>query len=407
VIRGDDLFVAVVRLGAGLIGPNASAPGRQAIRGFLQLDQARRRAELAPIIRCAGDAPRVVLTAPSSWCALHPMAITGAQWDSARDEIVRSIDRMLPLDPSDAEVGLIDLVSADAQPADPALTGMLVGVARSRLEPWLAAITEALGRPVESVRSEQMAALGLGLQHEERASVIDSDGSVHTLRWGRMTAIGELLDESASGDGRRVRLTDNEEDAEGGPLALAIASALTDVAAPASFRPITGPAARQPRRWVAPAACLVGAVALLMLASFTGERRYERATAAQQQRQAELSDALAQTQRLRLETERLTRLLNEGVAKTFGQWEAITPALIEAHAAIPDDGTLHRLDLDRDSIALRGQAGSAGEALKTLEASAAFTGAAFTAPVSKSPNGDDFFELRADRTKTTGGGADE
>ena len=413
VITRDDLHIAVVRLGVELTRPNAVVLCRLTIPGFLQMEPALRRTELAPVTQCAGEASRVHLTVPSSWCALHPIGITGAQWDQARDEILRSIDRMLPLEPEDAEVGLIDLAGPDANPSDPAISGMLIGVARSRLEPWLTAMTEALGQPVESVRSGQMAALGLGLQHDERATVIEPDGSAHLLRWGRLTAIGELLDESASVEGRCIRLTndrddrDDRDDTEGGPFALAIASALADVVAPASFRPITGPAARRPRRWLAPAACAAIAMALLMLASFTGERRYQSAIAAQQWRQAQMSETLAETQRLRLETERLTRLLNEGVAATISHWEAITPALIEAQAAIPNDGTLHRLDLDRTSIALRGEAGNAGEALRSLEASAAFTGAAFTAPLSKSPDGADLFELRADRVSTNSGGASE
>ena len=139
----------------------------------------------------------------------------------------------------------------------------------------------------------------------------------------------------------------------------------------------------------------------------TSQRRYHAAIATQRQLQAAMSDELAATQRLRLETERLTRLLNDGVAATVNRWEPITPALIEAQAAIPSDGTLHRLDLDRASIAIRGEALDAGAALGALDAFAAFTGAAFTAPVSKSPDGADLFELRADRRPGNGGGAGE
>lgn len=336
---------------------------------------------------------------------MHPIAITGALWDKARPEVVRSIDRMLPLDPDDAEVGLIDIAGEQSGHADAASSGMLVGAARSRLEPWLSALAEALGKPVSSLRSPQMAALGLGLQHDERAIVTEPDGSAHRLRWGRMTAIGELHENTGNDGARRIGLTDDPEDEAGGPYALAIASALADVAAPASFRPIVGPSARTPQRWLAPAVCAALAITLLVFASMTGERRYRGAIATEQHLQAAMSDDLAATQRLRLETERLTRLLNEGVAATVNRWEAITPALIAAQAAIPADGTLHRLDLDRASVALRGETRDAGAALGALEASAAFTGAAFTAPVSKSPDGADLFELRADRKPTSGGGA--
>ena len=61
-------------------------------------------------------------------------------------------------------------------------------------------------------------------------------------------------------------------------------------------------------------------------------------------------------------------------------------------------------DLDRQSVSLRGETRDAGAALGALEASAAFTGAAFTAPVSKTPDGSDVFELRADRPAGRGAG---
>jgi heme exporter protein D len=407
VINGDDLFVAVVRLGAELTKPNASVLCRQALPGFLQMDPALRRSELARVIKIAGDASELRLTIPSAWCALHPIGLCSAQWDQARDEIVRSIDRMLPLDPDDADVGLIDIASANAEPSDPAVSGMLVGVAGSRVEPWLSALGEAMGEPVMSVRSEQIAALGLGLQHEEIATVVEPDGSAHLLRWGRMTAIGELLDEADAHQGKRLTLTDDPDDEDGGPWAIAIASALVDAVTPGSFRPLTGPAAKQPRRWLAPAACAVLAIAMLMLASTVSDRRHQGAIAKEQQRQAQLSDALAETQRLRLETERLTRLLNDGVVATVDQWEDITPTLIEVHAAISNGGTLHRLDLDRTSIAVRGETRDNGVALRALESSPAFTRAEFTAPVTTTTDGAYFIELRADRVSSGSGGASE
>jgi len=391
-ITGDDLAVAVVRQGAELTRPNAAVLARVTISGFLQLDAAQRQAELAKVTKPAGESARILLTIPSAWCAMHPIAVTGAQWGGARAEVVRSIDRMLPLAPEHAEVGLVDLAGPNSGPGHPAVSGMLVGADRTRYDAWAAAIAEALGRPVTSVRCPVMAALGAGLQHEESAAVVEADGSAHLLRWGRLTAIDAPSAESRTS----ISFTNNE------PEEVAVAAALADVAAPGSFQPITGPAPKPPQRWLAPAACAALAVALLIGAAMTSENRYATGIEAERQRQQALADDLAQTQRLRLETERLTRLLNEGIAASVADWRAMTPALIEAHDAIPADGVLHRFDLDRASVSLRGETRDAGAALGALEASPAFTQAAFTAPVTKTPDGADVFELRAERTSAGG-----
>ncbi len=394
MIQGDDLAGAVVQLGPELARPNASVLHRATITGFLQMDANQRRSALAPIAQSAGSAASVLLTIPSSWCAMHPIAVTCSQWDSARAEIVRSIDRMLPLSPENAEVGLVDLVSASAGPSDQATGGMLIGADRTRVEPWSTAITEAMGMSVDGVLCPVIAAIGLGLQHEENSAVVEPDGSAHLLRWGRLTAI----DANAPDGAATTTLTD--DDAED----LAVAAALAGVVAPGAFRPITGAAPKQPKRWLAPAACAALALGLLYGASVMSANRYEAGIEAERQQQQAMADDLAETQSLRLETERLTRLLNDGVAATVVDWRALTPALIEAQASIPADGSLHRLDLDRQSVSLRGETRDAGAALGALEASAAFTGAAFTAPVSKTPDGSDVFELRADRPASRGAG---
>ncbi len=408
VITGDDLAVAAVRLGASLVKPSGTVLAEALLTGFVSMEQSQRAAALADVINAASGSAQVILTIPSSWCAMHPIAMTGAQWTKARTEVLRSIDRMLPLSPDDAEVGLLDRAEPNANPGDPATAGMLVGAARSRIEPWLDALAEALGRPVDSVRSPQMAALGLGLHHEESTQVIEHDGATHTLRWGRLISIDELPTANAGEQHRKtLQLSDNPSDAQGGPIAIAIAAALADVVAPGSFCPITGSAPAPTRRWLAPAACVAIAAGMFMLASVTGQSRYERAIAAEQGKQSQMTDDLDKVQRLRNETERLTRLYNEGYAATVRDWSSMAPALIEAQASLPEDGTIHRLSLDRESVAFRGQAGSSGAALRALEASGAFTSASYTAPISKSPDGDDLFELRADRTAPASGGADE
>ena len=75
VIQGDDLFIAIVRLGVEITRPNASVVCRLTLPGFLEMDPALRRSELAPALKAAGDSSNVHLTIPSAWCALHPISI--------------------------------------------------------------------------------------------------------------------------------------------------------------------------------------------------------------------------------------------------------------------------------------------------------------------------------------------
>jgi len=397
VIQGEDLAVAVVRRPIELLRPVATVVRTEFISGFLTMDPAQRRAALRGIVADAGSGARVILTVPTHWCALRPISVVSSQWAGARDEIVRSIDRVIPLTPDDAEVGLIDLTASDASPDDPATGGVLIGVDRSRADQWRSALGEAIGRPVALVISPHMAALGLGLQHEEHAQILEQDGSTHTMRWGRYTAIGDLDNTDGGPRPRRIELTEDPEDEQGGPIALAIGAAIAPDIAGFSFRPVSGPAPRAPRRWLAPAACAAIAMGLFVLAGSTERHRFQQAVAQEQARQAQLADELAETQRLRLEAERLTRLVNDGVVATAEGWSSMLPALIEAQRALPENGALHRLELDGDSVELRGETASAGDALKALEASEAFTDASFTAPLSKSPDGADLFELRAKR----------
>jgi len=100
-IVGDDLHTVVVSVSP--IGAKVrTAP---TLERFLSMsaDEARRRLE--PV----AAAGRVVLTCPASWCALRPIGLGVNQWPAARDDLLRSLDRLLPIPPDDAMIGLVQL----------------------------------------------------------------------------------------------------------------------------------------------------------------------------------------------------------------------------------------------------------------------------------------------------------
>ena len=142
---GDDLHAACVRAGArGVVVDEAALP---AFLTTPQTEAAQALRSVCPRRRLPG---RVVLVCPSEWCAARPVAITTEQWGGARDEVLRSIDQMLPVPPDDALVGLVD-VHPDAPGASSAAGGCLVGARSSLLRRWLDPIERALGRRVADI----------------------------------------------------------------------------------------------------------------------------------------------------------------------------------------------------------------------------------------------------------------
>jgi hypothetical protein len=371
------------------------------VRGFLGLSPEERRGALATVARAAGRGGAITLVAPACWCAVRPVEATTREWAGARGEIVRSIDRLLPLAPEDALVGIVDLFPDD-EGAGAASGGAVVGVRRSLVAPWVEALERALpGWRVAEVVSPEMAALGAGLQGAQSATVEDGEGQVRVrLRRGR--AVGVDDGGGAPMGGPRLRLTDEPGAGAISAHDLAVAGALAPLAAAGEFAPLLGRAAPPRKRWAACALAGVVAVAALAGAPALHRARLESATEGALARRQAISARVDEALRLRAEAERYARVLEAGVGPIESSWRSVLPALADAQGAIPEDGFAHRVEIDGRGVTLRAEAGSAGEALRRLENSASFAGAEFTAPVSKGSGAGEVFQLRARRDKDQG-----
>lgn len=390
VIEGDDLHAATVR-GGPWGGRVEAGPmlGR-----FLSMPADEARAALRPL----RAVKRVSLVVPGAWCAARPLAMTSAMWPKARVEVQRSVDRLLPMPADDVELGMLDVFGSDDGPGP---GGALVGVRRSRLEPWLRAIEAALGRRPTAVLSPAMAALGLGL--------LDADicepgaGPVHRLRAGRLRAAGEAAASEESGSAR-VMLPGAGEAGSISPIELAAAGALAPIAGAGVFHPLGAHGMTPTSPWVAPAGAVAAAVALLAASSFVHSGRLTSAARELAARQSALEPDVEAARALRGDAERLIRLIDNGVNGATRDWRSVMPAAIAAHRAMGEQGFVYRLDLTGSGLTLSGESPSASAVLERVEAGGELRSARHAAPVSKSSaTGMDVFEIRAERSPAQGG----
>ncbi|MEC9372627.1 MAG: hypothetical protein VYC34_02240 [Planctomycetota bacterium] len=394
VIDGDALHLSIISSVFGRV----TARRGPTLERFLSM----RRDEVA-----AGFAGlpngRVTLVCPTDWCAVRPIQMRVAGWRQAREEIRHSVDRLLPLQPDDAMLGLID-VGADA---DPAAGACLVGVRRSAVQAWIDAVEQGADREVATVISPHMAMLGLGLQHEARSEVVEPApggfATAHRLAWGRPVEIGapDAPAESGAEAQKRIVLPGGEGDASSEAVTwhdLAVAAALAPEVAPDAYSPLVGRTPSARTRWIPAAAAAVVALGLFVAAGQVYAARLEQGAEAARDQQQRLEDEVRAAHELRRQAERRMQLLDEGIAASTSDWRSVLPAIADVHAALGEDGHLRRLQLGPDSILLGGEAPNAGALLERLEESERLQGATLISPVSKSSqSGWDVFDVRINR----------
>jgi hypothetical protein len=387
---GDDLHTACVRAGAGGVRVEETV-----VRAF----HATPEIELKRLLLAAcpgGRAPaRVVFVCPSEWCAARPVALTTKQWPGARDEVLRSIDQMLPMTADDACIGLVDMHPDDERPGAP-VGACLVGVRAKPMRRWTDPIERALGRSIDLTLSPHMAALGLGLQHAPEASVIEPGpgaGAIR-LRHGRIVGVME-----PPGPGERIALPGAADAGAITPGALAAAGAIAERVAPDAFRPLAGRVRSGAWRWAAPglaatlaAACLAGGFLL------ADARRAEAIDTLRDERTA-LQDRFEESRRIGDRIERLSALVETGVAGATRDWRSPLPALQDIAGAIQRPAFLYRVDVSARSVSLVGEADEVRAILQRLEESPTLTNVALTDTVLPSPSDDslDVFSIRAER----------
>lgn len=382
-VVGEDLYVVRVT------GPTWRVKVRRGpvLRRFLAIGSEEARRALTEI----GGSGRVVLTIGSGICGVRPMQLGMRRWGAARAEVVRSIGRLFPLEPEEAAVGLVERAPASGGAArrpgaegDNAERGYLVVAPRRDVEAWTDALGRALGREVTEVLAPSMAMLGLGLQHEERAGVIERSASggeeIHWLRYGAVEELGAAwsseMDDTTEVGGATLRRLPGAEGARGGDpidgFELAIAAALAPAVAGGRFAPLVGRAPGAPKRWILPVGAGVAAALLLWAGGAVMNGRYERAIGRLEAEEASMADDLARVQAMRTELDEKTALIEQGVGKTVAQWKSVMPDLTAAHAVVPARGFLYEVGVDEDRVFLRGEAPRASDVLRALEASSSF-----------------------------------
>lgn len=398
-IVGGDLHTALVSVSP--LGVRARAGA--VLRGFREMpvDEARRTLGEVP------DGASIFLVVPASMVGVRPTALPADRWPVAREEILKSIESLFPFPASDAAAGYVGRRLHGGESA-----GYIIAADRRQLRPWMEAMQKVVGRPVDSVVSTHMALLGLGLQQEAIAEVVEWSGgsgggwSAHRLAWGE---ISELNGSTSEGESSvRIAIPGDRSPPTGARVIsgadLAAAGALASVVAPGAFAPLIGRSTRSSQRWI-PAAAAIGLGCLLLWSAGRieewryerGIERVERARAAQQAARGRVETAQTRTNEL------IARL--EAASKAFGAPSAGMLSAVEAaQAAVPEGAFLYRVEVDDKTVTVKGEAKRAGDVLRALEDSPAFRGAReLDTPVTVEERGLEMFNIRVEREP--GGGA--
>jgi len=417
-IIGDDLVTAVVS--RGLTG--AAVRHGPVLRQFLSMppDEARRAfAAIDP-----GASARVLLTVPTSWCAVRPVPLDAKGWSKAREGVLASIEQLAPIASDDAMAGVIsrrsqsffrgDRAEAGDEPAG--ASGWLIVARRSGVAPWIDAITRSLGRAPTAVLAAPMAVTGLGLQNADRAEVLDelAGGVVvrHTLVGGEIEDLAAPLGLADSPAPGAVRLP--LVDAEGGgveltPHDLAVAAALTEDIGAGQFVPLDGPAKAASNRWALPAAAAIVALGLLVSSGQVSDWRYQRAIDAISESRSALEPRQREIEKARAEAIRYTALIENGVNPLLKSWTPALEPIADAQSAVAGDGFLYWIRADGASVEMRGEAKQAADVLRALESpTSRFTRARLIDPVSPvAQRGLETFTVRAERKPEPAPAADQ
>lgn len=281
-----------------------------------------------------------------------------------------------------------------------------MGVSAAQVKPWIELIERAAGRRVDAVLTRHMAMLGLGLQEYDRASVLEmgdeqSWGAVHRFSQGLVERLGEAwgpgddLSEhavviGAAPEGVRARVIGGDELAVGAALARAVAGG--------SFVTLDGSPARAVGKWLAPIGALAAAGLLFVGASAWYESRIARASERLESRMAQISADVQQASAARGETLETMALIESARRATDDARGKMLPALVAALDAVSTGGFVYTLEISRDRLMMRGEAGRAGDVVRAIENSDAFAGARLVSPVTASrTSGNEVFDVMAAR----------
>ncbi len=404
VLHRGDLHAAQVS--AGPMGGRARHIAT--VESIARAHAEQARAALAPVPRNG----KVVLSLPSAMCAVRPIAINSAMWATARDEIESTITRLMPFDAGDAMIGMIDrMPQPGSAPGDaaPQRTGYLIGASRSACRPLIDTIETALGRPIDRIQTVHHALLGLGLQREPVAEVLESVSGAtlrHRLRFG----LPESLAEPVLGDHapRTLALPGAQAppDAQAlTPTDIATGAALAPIVASEAFRPMVGAVPVRAMRWLAPAAIAAAALALAFVAVNADRARWREATDRIEARRADHAPTLAEVQALRDQVQTLNARLAR-INQVSSDWAPVVPTLAAAREVLPDNAIFYEVVLSPTQVSIQGEAPRASDVIQRLESSPAFADAEPVGPTSRvEERGAERFHLSARRERSSSGRA--
>jgi hypothetical protein len=369
------------------------------------LDAAR-----AAVMR-VGRAGAIVAIADARSVHARPMAMSSAMFRSARAEVARSAESLLPIDASGASIGFVDRAqrSASAGTDDEAeASGYLLGIEAAeirRVNEVCAALTGE--RPARVLAPHQVLACA-GLQNDQRA-IVRERGAFGDLQ-DTLLERGEIVELRRDADPAIEPAFTLPEDASETSRAaagrLAIGAAVMDKASPGSAIALEGEWSANWKRAIPAGALLALACGLLWGAMTVRQQRYESAIEELRAEQRSLGAELSEVTAARTDLQRLKGQISSVASTTLTGRERVMEALDSVERALPPGAFLESLTVDAQGIRLQGIAESSREVLIAIEASDRLTGA--REAERPQPTGDgtgrEHFDVRVTLTDRVAGG---
>ncbi len=314
-----------------------------------------------------------VLVLPSVWCATREIALTPADWASAKAGVIESLEDLVPIPADDAHVGLLGLCDESER----CTRGVIVAAKRSVVDPIVGAMRQAVPDASVTVLSSSMAAIGLG--HDDSAVYVtdEDDGSEPgvVLHGGLPVSQEPLAGENA----RRVVVGEGVS-----LLTLAAAGAVARRAAPDVIVPLVGERSRAAAKHLRAGLMFTAATLLLALVPMVWSARLENGANDAVARRTALLDDFRSSQAERARAERYAGLC-EAFDSVTQEWESVTPVLRDAVGSIGDDGFFYRIRYEGGVLFFTGESSDPGSVLERLESSASLESASQTTPLTPSP----------------------
>lgn len=367
-------------------------------------DEARAR------IAAAGRAGSMVVVLPAEAVHLRPMAMKSRLFADAQNEIERSLESLLPIDPDGASLGFVDRVEqgkVDAED-DRAGAGYLIGVDRADVRRLSEVSSRVSGRLPDRMVAPHQAAMCAGYQRSERTIVRErgvlGDVQDSILQRGRIVELRADASGSATADLLLPGAGDGSE-AEACER-LAVGAALLDGCASGECVPLEGEWTPLWKRSVPIAALAVVCVGLVLGALTMRGSRYELAVEDVVAQQQELRPRIAEATDRIAERDRLAAMIRLVVTSAIERDAGVIEIAASAERALPADVFLEQFTVNADGVRLRGVAASARDVLAAIESSPDFDGVRESQrpqPVGDG-SGREVFDVRAEYIGSGSGG---